>query len=278
ALEEFGPELFIAAEYIPGETLREEISKGPAPIERAFETATALAGALAAAHDRGVIHRDLKPENVIRMPDGGIKILDFGLAQMTFESRDETQLPPQGRVIGTPAYMAPEQIRREACDGRTDLFAFGVLMFELMAGAHPFSGQDTPSTLARILETSPELPAIAPDDAHRRVREELSAIVRRCLAKSPDARFSSAHALLVALEAIRNGGARREAGQTRGPDQAMRWWEFHQGAACFSYGALMVPLWMAREAIGNRMGMLVFLTGLLGTVAAVVLRLHLWFA
>ncbi len=278
ALEEFGGEMFIAAEYVPGETLREEIARGPAQPGRAIDTVIALAAALAAAHDRGVVHRDLKPENVIRTSSGGIKILDFGLAQMTLDSSDEMRLTAHGRVIGTPAYMAPEQIRREPCDGRTDLFAAGVVLFELLTGAHPFAGADTGATLARILESSPDLPAPAPDDADRGLRERLGAILRRCLAKSPDARFNSAHALLAALETARRGGTADDVEPASAAAGAMRWWEFHQGATCFAYAALMVPLWIAGISITGRAGQLVFLVGLLGTVAAVVLRLHLWFA
>ncbi len=277
ALEEFGDEVFIATEYVPGETLREEINRGPATQVRAIETAVSIATALAAAHDRGVVHRDLKPENVMRTQDGGIKILDFGLALMPADAMDGARLTVTDRVIGTPAYMAPEQIRGETCDGRTDLFSFGILMFELTTGIHPFPGHDAASTIAKILETDPELPVPPPRQTDRGPEVELSAIIRRCLAKAPAARFSSAHEVLAALEFVRNGGSWREASRSTSPETAMRWWQFHQAATCVSYALLMLPLWWSRSSASSLIGVLIFVAGLTSTVAASVLRLNLWF-
>lgn len=277
ALEEFGNDIFIAAEYVPGETLREEIARGPATHARVLDTAIALASALAAAHDRGVIHRDLKPENVIRMPDGGIKILDFGLAQMPPESPGAKRLTVHGRVIGTPAYMSPEQLRLDPIDGRADLFALGIVLSELITGTHPFDAGDSARTITRILESDPNFVVPPATDANRRMAEELGAIIRKCLAKAPAARFSSAHALLAALEQVRQGGGGRDAIRPADAASAMRWWQFHQAATCLCYVGLLLPLWWARGFIG-RPGLFVFVAGLISTVAAVVLRLHLWFA
>lgn len=282
ALEEFGDEdpkeMFIAAEYIPGETLREEMNRGPVPLERVLTAAADLASALAAAHDRAVIHRDLKPENIMRTSSGGLKILDFGLAQMSGDPGGAVRLTVEGRAIGTPGYMAPEQIRQGTCDGRTDLFSLGIVLFEMATGRHPFPGSDSAATIARILESSPELPAPAGDESDRARWDGLFRIISRCLAKSPDARFSSAHALVAALEVVRQGGRLPNAAGPTEP--AVRWWEFHQGAACLSYVALMWPMWLARGKIlgGGRIGLAIFMVGLLATVAACVLRLHLWFA
>jgi serine/threonine protein kinase len=130
ALEQFGDQLFIASEYVPGETLRDEISSGPQSFNRVVETALALGRALTLAHDRGIVHRDLKPENIIRRPDGEIKILDFGLARVrASDPPPSPQLTEDGARLGTPTYMSPEQLRGEPLDGRSDLFALGVVIY-----------------------------------------------------------------------------------------------------------------------------------------------------
>jgi tRNA A-37 threonylcarbamoyl transferase component Bud32 len=277
ALEEFGDDVFIATEYIDGETLREEIRRGPIAPGKALETAIALANALGAAHAGGVIHRDLKPENVMRPVEGGLKILDFGLAQMP-ESEDAARLTVDGRVIGTPAYMAPEQIRGDRCDARTDLFSFGIVMFELLTGTHPFGGADSNSTIARILESDPGYPVAAARDGDSRLVGGLWTIIRTCLAKKPEARFPSAHALLAALELVRGGSSPSEPARPESALTAMRWWQFHQAAACVCYAVLMLPLWLTRAYIDERWGRRLFVAGLIATVAASVVRLHLLFA
>ena len=144
ALEEFDGELFIVAEYVKGHTLRREITdcnklnSRPLPTE-ILRTAREIASALGAAHAEGIIHRDLKPENVMRTVDGRIKILDFGLARIDVLVADvlAPQLTMTGVAMGTPAYMAPEQLTRLPVDTRTDVFAFGVLLYELASGVHP---------------------------------------------------------------------------------------------------------------------------------------------
>jgi serine/threonine-protein kinase len=142
-------------------------------------TALAIARAVGAAHDQGIIHRDLKPENVIRSPDGGVKVLDLGLAAF-----EQSPLPTEaagprltipGLLLGTPAYMSPEQLRGEEIDHRADLFAFGIVVFEMAAGWHPFAREDPASTIAMILESDP------PDllDAAPESPPELGRIVTR---------------------------------------------------------------------------------------------------
>jgi len=149
ALEEVNGELYIATEFVDGHTLAEEIRSGPRPSAGVvLQTAQDLAAALASAHASGVIHRDLKPDNVMRSRDGRLKILDFGLARMDEAGpgaghREGGRVPyvtQPGVVIGTPAYMAPEQINGLAVDARADVFAFGVLLYEFACGAHPFEG------------------------------------------------------------------------------------------------------------------------------------------
>jgi serine/threonine protein kinase len=283
ALEEFDGQVFIAGEYVPGETLREELGRGPVAPARAVDTAVGIARALAAAHDRGVVHRDLKPENLIRTPAGDVKILDFGLARIRDVPPALARLTDDGTFLGTPAYMSPEQIRGEAIDGRSDLFSLGIVLFELLSGVHPFAGRDPASTIARILEAEPprlsQAAAAGASDLH--LLGELESIVRTCLRKSPEARYPSAHELAAALARARDHLADPRPIELTPPaapsSSASWWWQFHQGAVCVAYPLLLVALWIARGQLAGRTGRLLFLTGLTAAIAAVVLRLHLWF-
>ncbi len=299
ALEEFDGHVYIAGEYVPGETLRDELGRGPLGIDRTLETASLIARALAAAHDRGVVHRDLKPENVMRTPSGEVKILDFGLARMRDVPTDATRLTG-GRFVGTPAYMSPEQIRGETVDARSDIFSLGTMLYELMSGTNPFTGSDTASTIARILELEPARPIrdVAPAAPGASTQVALEGIVRTCLSKLPAARFASAHDLVRAIDQARKGEMRQWGPSTslKAGNEAMGqfsnaalpavpaaqgaiwWWQFHQAAASAGYGLLLVPLWLARQPIGGRTGLLLFLGGLVAAVAAAILRMHLWFA
>ncbi len=161
ALEEIGDQLLIATEYLEGHTLRDEIEHGPLPFEQAMATSLDIARALAAAHERGVAHRDLKPENIVRLTNGTVKILDFGLAKFDpaiHEGRTGT-LTESGIMAGTPGYMAPEQILGQPTGVRTDQFAFGVLVYELVLGRHPFGTGSLPSIVARVLAGEPDSPS-----------------------------------------------------------------------------------------------------------------------
>ncbi|MDP2053149.1 MAG: serine/threonine-protein kinase, partial [Acidobacteriota bacterium] len=166
ALEEIGDQPYIAAEYLEGRTLREELADGPLPTDRAIATARDIAQALVAAHDRGIVHRDLKPENIVRVATGSVKILDFGLAQFDVAAQDlasVTRLTDPGVMAGTPPYMAPEQLLGQPTGPATDQFAFGVLLYELLTGKHPFGSGPLPTTIARVLaanlEPDPAIPA-----------------------------------------------------------------------------------------------------------------------
>ena len=158
ALEEFDDNLYIVCEYVPGETLRAEVDNGAAAARALLNAAVEIARALVAAHEHGVIHRDLKPENVIRTKDGGIKVLDFGLARFQSTQRQaalsSTRLTEPGTILGTPGYIAPEQLRGSNVDFRADMFSFGVMLYELAAGVHPFEGSGPASTIARSLRRS----------------------------------------------------------------------------------------------------------------------------
>ncbi len=286
ALEEFDEHVFIAGEYVPGETLRDEMARGPLEAAQVLATGLALARALEAAHDHGIVHRDLKPENVMRTPTGDIKILDFGLARMPDPGEPRTPITGDGAVLGTPAYMSPEQIRGRAIDFRSDLFSLGVLLYELATGASPFAGSDPASTIARILETEPprlidRAPAPGPGSP---VLTDLDRIISRCLQKSPDARYQTTRALVEDLERARAGrpsGSLTQhsspLGQPARPDRSVWWWQFHQAAASAGYLVMVPPLWLAHTWIGPPLGVWTFLTGLVGSLLATTLRLHLWF-
>jgi serine/threonine protein kinase len=285
ALEELDGQIFIAGEYVPGETLRDELGRGPIAAARAIETAVCVARALAVAHDRGVVHRDLKPENLIRTPAGDVKILDFGLAHMRDVPPALARLTDDGTFLGTPAYMSPEQIRGDPVDGRSDLFSLGIVLYELVSGAHPFAGHDPASTIARILEADPpRLSQVgAGSGADLQMLGELEGIVRTCLRKAPGTRYQSAHELAGALDRMRDGTRPRSAIAPLPIDEpssrslARWWWQFHQGAVAGGYSLLMIALWMARGRIGGLPGRLLFLTGLMAVIGAITLRLHLWF-
>jgi eukaryotic-like serine/threonine-protein kinase len=153
ALEEIDGELYITSELVRGRTLREELRDGPLAASQLLPVLLTIATALSAAHEHGIVHRDLKPENIIRRDDGQIKVLDFGLAQRpsTTDAPASTRLTEVGSALGTPGYMAPEQLSGKEVDARADIFAFGVLVWELATGEHPF-GTDPASILARMTQ------------------------------------------------------------------------------------------------------------------------------
>jgi serine/threonine protein kinase len=287
ALEEIDGHLYIAGEYVPGETLRDELDRGPIAPARAVDTMLAVARALTVAHERGVIHRDLKPENLMRTPAGEVKILDFGLARIHDPSSTAAAAPSgDGRVLGTPAYMAPEQIRGTAVDARADLFALGVVLYELVTGVNPFAGRDPASTIARILQAEPErLHDRAPAAAPAIAIGLLERVVHTCLRKRAEDRFRSARELVAALEAahgalagMRPAPAFVAAAEPAPPSgRALWWWKFHQAAASIGYALLLVPLWRLRD-FSEPLGTPLFVGGLVGATAAGAIRLHSWFA
>ena len=195
--------LYLVEELLDGTTLRVPLERGALPPRKAVEYARAIAQGLAAAHAKGITHRDLKPENVMVTADGRVKILDFGLAKLHEPSKgsDAATTAHQtdaGTVLGTVAYMSPEQVRGQAVDPRSDIFSLGVVLYEMLAGARPFGGATSQDTLAAILNAEPaDLPA-----AERAIPLALERVVRRCLEKQPEQRFQSASDLAFALEAL----------------------------------------------------------------------------
>jgi len=179
---------FIAMEFLEGRTLRNELDlRGFLPTAEACRIAEAVLDALQYAHERGVIHRDVKPENIQLLPDGRVKLTDFGIARLTFEPN----ITMDGQVFGTPSYMSPEQVVGRELDLRTDLFSLGVVLYEMLAGAKPFQGDSVVAIAYAISNHEPVQPPQVP--------HPLWAVVRRALEKSPALRFSSAAEMADAL-------------------------------------------------------------------------------
>jgi hypothetical protein len=196
---------FLVSELLEGDSLRAVFDNGTVPQRKAIEYGVQIAHGLAAAHEKGIVHRDLKPENVFITKDGRIKILDFGLAKLVQPmnaNADERTMTSShtvaGVVMGTASYMAPEQVRGEAADTRTDIFAFGSVIYEMLSGVRAFRRDTAAETMTAVLKDDP--PELS--DPGRNVSPTLERIVRRCLEKSPDQRFQSARDLSFALSAL----------------------------------------------------------------------------
>lgn len=207
---------YLVCELLEGETLREKLAAGPLSQRRAMEYATQIAAGLAAAHENSVVHRDLKPENVFVVKDGRVKILDFGLAKLRKvavaaagegETLASTTMgggakTSPGVVLGTVGYMSPEQVRGQEVDQRTDIFALGAILYEMLCGQRAFRGDSSVETMNAILkEEPPEF-----ESEKLRVSPAVERIVRRCLEKEPGQRFQSAKDLMFAIEAMSGSG------------------------------------------------------------------------
>ncbi|MHC4571282.1 MAG: serine/threonine-protein kinase [Planctomycetota bacterium] len=177
---------YLILEYIPGQTLAERIAKGPLKLQETLTIALQIAEAVAAAHEHDVIHRDLKPGNIKITPEGKVKVLDFGLAKAVGgEALDEqTTITQPGRVIGTPAYMSPEQARGKPTDKRSDIWSFGCVLYEMLTGRIPFKGETVSDTLANILQTDPEWQALP-----QSIPATIQSLLRHCLRKDPRQRL-----------------------------------------------------------------------------------------
>ena len=202
---EQGASPFIVSELLEGESLRAVLDRGPVAQRKTIDYGVQIAHGLAAAHEKGIVHRDLKPENVFVTKDGRIKILDFGLAKLAQNAgagSDEVTLTSErtavGVVMGTASYMAPEQVRAEGADARSDIFAFGAVLYEMLSGVRAFRRETTAETMTAVLRDDP--PELS--DPGRQVSPALERIVRRCLEKNPEQRFQSARDLSFALGAL----------------------------------------------------------------------------
>jgi len=213
---------YLVLELVPGETLAERIGRGPIPFEDARAIAIQIADALDEAHERGIIHRDLKPANVKLTPTDDVKVLDFGLAKALAEEPSETDASSSmsptitkdatriGVILGTAAYMSPEQAKGKSVDRRTDLFAFGSVLFEMLSGKKAFPGDDVSDVLASVIKLAPDWKAL-PRETPRRVREML----RRCLAKDPKQRRRDIADIRLELEGLDDAPAEIEPERSR---------------------------------------------------------------
>ena len=237
----------LVMELVEGPTLADTIGTGPIPVGDALPIARQIAEALEAAHEQGIIHRDLKPANIKVRPDGAVKVLDFGLAKAldpaASQSRSDTNSPTltmhatrAGVILGTAAYMAPEQARGKAVDRRVDLWAFGVVLYEMLSGTRLFRGEDISDTLALVLTTEPDwtrLPANTPEPIQR--------LLHRCLDKDPKRRLASASDARLEID----DAVREPAGQAPRPSRTtvrtIRLWQAI--AALVTLIALALSAW-----------------------------------
>ena len=211
SIEEASGTRFLTMELVDGRSLADVVRPGGVPLAELLDVAVPLADALIAAHEKNIVHRDLKPANVMVTREGRVKVLDFGVAKLVQQDPDptETQTATQmatvgppisevGQTVGTISYMAPEQLRGEPVDVRADLFAFGVLIYELATGARPFKGRSSADVSSSILrDAAPPLTSVCPD-----LPSELERIVGRCLEKEPGDRFQTAIELSERLRAL----------------------------------------------------------------------------
>ena len=209
---------FIAMQYIEGETLAARIKREPLELKESLHIASQVADALAEAHTHGIIHRDIKPSNIIITARGQSKVLDFGLARViagAVESEAETQslLTTPGTILGTVPYMSPEQVRGEPVDARSDIFSFGVLLYEMLSGRQPFVCESAAATISAILTDEPPSLARSRTDAS----EDLQRIVRKCLEKDRDSRYQSTRELVVDLRNLQRDSASSSAAKRADP-------------------------------------------------------------
>jgi Tol biopolymer transport system component len=207
---------YLVMEFLEGETLADRISKGPLPMEQALRIGIEVAGALDAAHRSGIVHRDLKPGNIM-LTKTGVKLLDFGLAKLAAPTTKEISqatsqptalqesqpLTTRGTVLGTFQYMAPEQLEGGEADARSDIFAFGCVLYEMLTGQKAFSGKSQASLISSIMGSDPPpISSIQP-----MIPASLDRIVKGCIAKEPDHRWSTAHDVMLQLQWIAEGGS-----------------------------------------------------------------------
>ncbi len=200
-IEQVDDRIFLVLELIQGETLADRIQRGPVPLDEALGIAGQIADALEAAHDFGIVHRDLKPANVKVTPNGRVKVLDFGLAKALAADEAESRIgdsptmslaaTQRGVILGTAAYMSPEQARGKPADRRSDIWAFGVILYEMVTGRRLFQGEDLTDTLAAVVREKPDLSA-----APSAVRPALE----KCLVKDPKKRLRHISGFPLLLE------------------------------------------------------------------------------
>jgi Tol biopolymer transport system component len=234
---------YIVQELLEGETLRSRLAGGALPVRKATDYAIQVARGLAAAHEKGIVHRDLKPENLFITNDGRVKILDFGLAKLTQADGavgPQTNLPTAppgtepGVVMGTLGYMSPEQVKGKPADARSDIFAFGAILYEALSGSRAFHRDTAAETMSAILrEEPPDLSA-----TNKNVQPGLERVVRHCLEKNPEERFHSAHDLAFDLESLSGTSAPSSAVAVREPSARRRSVLLMVGLGALAVGAV----------------------------------------
>ena len=245
----------LVMELVDGPTLAQRIDAGPLPLDEALDIARQIAEALEAAHDRGIIHRDLKPANVKIRPDGLVKVLDFGLAkaldpvdapEQSIQADSPTITSPaltmRGVILGTAAYMAPEQAKGRPVDRRTDIWACGCVLFEMLTGRRPFEGEDTTETIAAVVSKEPDWTALPPSTP-----ASIRRLLQRMLVKNPKHRLDSAAVLRLELAeaaaALKSGVTERDGSSDAGAGGG-------GGRCCHSW----LPAWSPRSARRWRRG------------------------
>ena len=210
SLEEAEGSRFLVLEFVEGETLAERIRRGAIPVEEALNMARCICEALEVAHEKGITHRDLKPANIKLTPDGKVKVLDFGLAKAIENAPTGTTLSNSptlslaatsaGVILGTAAYMAPEQAKGKTVDRRADIWAFGVVLYEMLTGRMLFSGETASETMAAVMMKEPDW-NVLPTNLPARLRW----LLRRCLTKEPRNRLQAIGEARIAIEAVQSG-------------------------------------------------------------------------
>ena len=242
---------YLVSELLVGETLRQQLEHGPLPVRKAIDTGVQIAHGIAAAHEKGIVHRDLKPENLFVTKDGRVKILDFGLAKLMQPQADSdapgptaTHATEPGVVMGTAGYMSPEQVRGRPVDHRADIFAFGAILYEMLAGKRAFQRSTSADTMAAILNEDP--PGIS--QIVQSTPPGLQRVVHRCLEKNPEQRFQSASDLAFALEALSesgiSSGAAMPVPDRRWPRTAIAW----AAGAAVIFVAVATVLYLHRKS------------------------------
>jgi tetratricopeptide (TPR) repeat protein/predicted Ser/Thr protein kinase len=235
-----GDRPFIAMEYVEGETLRDRLLGGPIPIREAIRIGSEIAEALDSAHKRGIVHRDLKPSNVMLAADGHVKVMDFGVAKHMSGASVSTMITLTGEIVGTMNYMSPEQISGAPVDARSDIFAFGLVLYEMVTGGHPFQRSSPITTANAILsDTEPPLEEKRPDSPPL-----LAHVVSRCLEKESDRRYQSLRDVQIELSTLADGTGSSSA--RRSPAKPKRNWTWPIAAAALVgvLGAGAAGLWI----------------------------------
>jgi Tol biopolymer transport system component len=242
---------YVVQELLEGETLRSVLAAGRLSPRKAIDYGLQITHGLAAAHEKGIVHRDLKPDNIFVTNDGRVKILDFGLAKLVQrdESGPATSVPTAtagtepGVVMGTLGYMSPEQVRGKPADARSDIFAFGAILYEMLAGRRAFQGGSAADTMSAILKEDPPDLSVT----NQNVSPGLERIVRHCLEKNPEQRFHSAHDVAFDLETVSTASGALPAGTSAGRRSRRRVLAI-AGSVLAALALALVAFWAGRRA------------------------------